>query len=87
MFFLLLPTCNLCTKLKMFSTFNNFRFSHLQHTPFIYTIKVMNNKTMQTRGTVRIFLAPKFDEQGKEFKFSEMRLLMMEMDRFEVNCE
>lgn len=47
----------------------------------------MNNKNMQTRGTVRIFLAPKFDEQGKEFKFSEMRLLMMEMDRFEVNCE
>lgn len=47
----------------------------------------MNNKNVQTRGTVRIFLAPKFDEQGKEFKFSETRLLMMEMDRYEVNCE
>lgn len=69
----------------IFFSFHNFRFSHLQHTPFIYTIKVMNNKNMQTRGTVRIFLAPKFDERGREFKFGEMRLLMMEMDRFEVN--
>lgn len=32
-------------------------------------------------------MAPKFDENGEEFKFSEMRLLMMEMDRFTVNCE
>lgn len=64
-----------------------FRFTHLQHTPFIYTIKVMNNKNTQTRGTVRIFLTPKFDEQGKEFKFNEIRLMMIEMDRFEVNCK
>lgn len=39
------------------------------------------------RGTVRIFMAPKFDEKGQEFKFTEIRLLMMEMDRFTVNCE
>lgn len=63
-----------------------YRFSHLQHTPFAYTIKVMNDKNTQSRGTMRIFLAPKFDEQGKEFKFGEIRLLMMEMDRFTVNC-
>lgn len=53
----------------------------------MYTIKVENDKNTQTRGTVRIFMAPKFDEKGEEFKFSEMRLLMMEMDRFTVNCE
>lgn len=46
----------------------------------------MNDKSTQTRGTMRIFLAPKFDEQGKEFTFSEARLLMMEMDRFTINC-
>lgn len=62
------------------------RFNHIQHTPFKYAIKVNNEKATQMRGTVRIFLAPRFDEQGKEFKFSEQRLLMIEMDRFEVNC-
>lgn len=63
------------------------RFNHIQHVPFIYTIKVNNDKNSQIRGTVRIFLAPKYDEEGKEFKFAEQRLLMIEMDRFEVNCE
>lgn len=47
----------------------------------------MNDKNTQTRGTMRIFLAPKFDEQGKEFTFSEIRRLMIEMDRFTVNCK
>lgn len=47
----------------------------------------MNDKSTQMRGTMRIFLAPKFDETGKEFKFNELRLLMMEMDRFTVNRE
>lgn len=55
--------------------------------PFVYTINVTNDKSTQMRGTVRIFMAPKFDEKGEEFNFSEMRLLMMEMDRFTVNCE
>lgn len=73
--------------LHFWFSFDNFRFSHLQHTPFTYTIKVTNNKNTLTRGTVRIFLAPTFDEGGNEFKFSEMRLMMMEMDRFTVNRE
>lgn len=63
------------------------RFNHIQHTPFAYTIKVNNDKPMQARGTVRIFLAPKFDEQGNEYTFGVQRLLMIEMDRFETNCE
>lgn len=53
----------------------------------MYTINVVNDKNTQMRGTVRIFMAPKYNEKGEEFKFSEMRLLMMEMDRFTVNCE
>lgn len=63
------------------------RFNHLQHIPFVYTIKVQNDRKTSARGTMRIFLAPKFDEKGIEFKFSELRLLMIEMDRFEVQCE
>lgn len=63
------------------------RFTHLQHLPFVYTINVLNDKSTQARGTVRIFMAPKFNEKGEEFKYSEMRLLMMEMDRFTVNRE
>lgn len=61
------------------------RFTHLQHTPFVYTIKVNNDKNTQVRGTMRIFLAPKFDEKGEEFKFAELRLAMIEMDRFTIN--
>lgn len=38
------------------------------------------------RGTVRIFMAPKFDETNKEWLFKEQRLFMIEMDRFTVNC-
>lgn len=62
------------------------RFTHLNHVPFTYTIKINNEKGTQARGTIRIFLAPKFDENGKEFKYSELRLLMMEQDRFDVTC-
>lgn len=67
--------------------FENSRFTHLQHTPFEYIIKVNNDKSTQVRGTMRIFLAPKFNEKGEEFKFAELRLLMIEMDRFTVNSE
>lgn len=63
------------------------RFTHLQHLPFTYTIKVTNNKSLASRGTMRIFLAPKFDEKGNAFPFSELRLLMIEMDRFDLNCK
>lgn len=55
--------------------------------PFVYTINVVNDGNTNMRGTVRIFMAPKFDEKGEEFKFNEMRLLMMEMDRFTVDCK
>lgn len=40
----------------------------------------------QARGTVRIFMAPKYDENNKEWSFKQQRRLMIEMDRFTVNC-
>lgn len=38
-------------------------------------------------GTVRIFIAPKKDEQGNEIPLKEQRLLMAEMDRFTATCK
>lgn len=46
-----------------------------------------NDKKTQARGTVRIFLSSKYDENGKEWKFKEQRRQMTEMDRFTVNCK
>lgn len=61
------------------------RFTHLQHIPFNYRIQVTNTSTSQQLGTVRIFMAPRFDERGVPFQFNEQRLMMIELDRFRVN--
>lgn len=61
------------------------RFSHLQHGQFTYNI-VINNKGPQRKGTCRIFLGPKFDERGLPWLFRDQKLLMIEMDRFGINC-
>lgn len=58
------------------------RFTHLQHTPFNYVIAVNNRATAARVGMVRIFMAPKFNDRGQEFPFSEQRKLMVEMERF-----
>lgn len=63
------------------------RFTHLQHSPFTYTIRAQNDRATAARGTMRIFLSTKFDESDNEWKFGEQRLLMIEMDRFTVHCE
>uniref|UniRef100_A0A034WUF4 Phenoloxidase subunit A3 n=1 Tax=Bactrocera dorsalis TaxID=27457 RepID=A0A034WUF4_BACDO len=60
------------------------RFKHLQHAPFTYTIKVVNESTTKRFGLVRIFLGPKFDEQDQTMTFNEQRLLMIELDKFVV---
>uniref|UniRef100_A0A0K8VQL9 tyrosinase n=1 Tax=Bactrocera latifrons TaxID=174628 RepID=A0A0K8VQL9_BACLA len=60
------------------------RFTHLQHTPFTYTINVNNNSGAQRFGTVRIFLGPKADERGQGMLFKDQRLLMIELDKFIV---
>jgi hypothetical protein len=38
-------------------------------------------------GTVRIFLAPKFDERGVNMLFRDQRLLFIELDKFTVTCK
>lgn len=63
------------------------RFTHLQHAPFQYAINVNNGTNGPTLGTVRIFLAPRFDERGQPFLMRDQRGLMTEMDRFTVSCE
>lgn len=61
-----------------------FRFTHLNHTPFTYNITVNNSGGAQSMGTIRIFLAPRFDERNTEMLLRDQRHLMMEMDRFVV---
>ena len=63
------------------------QFTHLQHAPFEYRIIVENNSGGPRRGTCRIFLCPKNDERGQALRFRDQRPLMMEMDKFLVNCE
>ncbi|KAM7343703.1 phenoloxidase 2-like [Cochliomyia hominivorax] len=60
------------------------RFTHLQYTPFTYTINVNNNSGAQRFGTVRIFLGPKTDERGQQMLFRDQRLFMIELDKFIV---
>lgn len=38
-------------------------------------------------GTCRIFLAPKFDERGLPWLLRDQKHLMVEMDKFTVNCK
>ncbi|XP_027839310.1 phenoloxidase 2-like [Aphis gossypii] len=62
------------------------RFTHLQHAPFSYKIVVENNGNQRV-GTVRIFLAPKFDERGLPFLFREQRKLFVELDKFSTSLK
>lgn len=62
------------------------RFTHLQHAPFSYNITV-ENSGQQRQGTVRIFLAPKFDERGLPFLFRDQKNLFIELDKFTVTCK
>lgn len=60
------------------------RFTHLQHKPFTYNIKVVNGSKKILLGTVRIFIAPMFAEKGAKMAYNEQRLFMIELDRFKV---
>ncbi|XP_021182404.1 phenoloxidase 1 [Helicoverpa armigera] len=59
------------------------RFTHLNNRPFRYVINV-NNTGMARRTTVRIFIAPKFDERNLAWALSDHRKMFIEMDRFVV---
>ncbi|KAJ8679322.1 hypothetical protein QAD02_015109 [Eretmocerus hayati] len=58
------------------------RFQHLNHEPFKYYITVHNTNDKDVLGTVRIFLAPRYNEQGAPLYFNEQRMLMIELDKF-----
>lgn len=62
-------------------------FKHLQHAPFFYSVVVANSNRTVVQGTCRIFIAPKLNEKGRQLKFEEQRILMIEMDKFTVVCE
>lgn len=62
-------------------------FRHLQHEPFAYIIQVTNSNPFVLRGTCRIFLGPKTDENGRPLTFAQQRVMMIEMDKFTVTCE
>ncbi|XP_071448697.1 phenoloxidase 2-like [Hetaerina americana] len=63
------------------------RFSHLQHAPFTYKITAENSINKPVLGTVRIFLAPKYDERGLEMLFRDQKLLFIEMDKFQITLK
>lgn len=60
------------------------RITHLNHHPFVYKIRIKNDSSAKRYGTIRIFMAPKFDERSVEFTFEEQRRLMIELDRFKL---
>ncbi|CAL8122997.1 unnamed protein product [Orchesella dallaii] len=61
------------------------RATHLQHLPFTYGIQVTNQTRADVQATVRIFMAPKLDENEDKFPYYEQRHLFFEMDKFTVN--
>ncbi|KAF4519140.1 hypothetical protein B566_EDAN007413 [Ephemera danica] len=60
------------------------RFTHLQHATYQYRINVENNTGGTRMATVRIFMAPKFDERNQPWIFAEQKGMFIEMDRFVV---
>ncbi|XP_049840628.1 phenoloxidase 2-like isoform X1 [Schistocerca gregaria] len=62
------------------------RFTHLQHAPFVTKIQV-ENKGPQRAGTVRIFMAPKYDERGLPMLLRDQRSLFIEIDKFSVQLK
>lgn len=63
------------------------RFTHLNHQEFIYKIIIKNKSGGNCEGTVRIFLAPKFDEEGKPWLFRDQKNMFIELDKFKIVCE
>ncbi|XP_046386162.1 phenoloxidase 1-like [Ischnura elegans] len=63
------------------------RITHLQHEPFVYRILVENGSNSTMSGTVRIFMAPKFDERKIPMLFRDQRILFIELDKFVVELK
>ncbi|KAG5875029.1 hypothetical protein JTB14_008138 [Gonioctena quinquepunctata] len=60
------------------------RFTHLNHSPYTYTITVDNKSESNRVGTCRIFLAPKYDERHKPWLFIYQKNMFIELDKFKV---
>ncbi|XP_014213229.1 phenoloxidase subunit 1-like [Copidosoma floridanum] len=61
------------------------RLQHLNHNSFTYHVTVNNSNNRDVMGTVRVFLAPKYNEQEAPLSYNDQRKLMIEMDKF--TCE
>lgn len=61
------------------------RLTHLQHVPFVFRIRATNQTRDTVKATVRIFMAPKLDENGDKMPFYDQRILFFELDKFVVN--
>lgn len=51
------------------------------------SIQVNNTSGAGVMGTVRLFIAPVRDEQGRPLAFSEQKRLMIELDKFTQSSE
>ncbi|XP_046746454.1 phenoloxidase 2-like [Diprion similis] len=60
------------------------RFTHLNHELFEYKIDIENSSPTETKGTVRIFMAPKYNDRKLPLNFAEQQGLMIELDKFSV---
>jgi len=49
-------------------------------------LKVNNTLRRAVPATIRIFMAPRFNEHGERFSMSEQRRLFFEMDKHATNC-
>ncbi|XP_058805148.1 phenoloxidase subunit 1-like [Phymastichus coffea] len=58
------------------------RIQHLDHDAFSYSFTINNSNNVEVTGTIRVFIAPKTDENGRQLSQDEQRMLMIEMDKF-----
>lgn len=63
------------------------KFTMLQHDEFKYKIIVNNSSGLNKLGTCRILMSSKYDDDGKPWKFSEQKIMFIELDKFKVTCE
>lgn len=57
----------------------------LNHKPFTYKINVASDKAVDA--TIRVFIGPKYDSEGRVLSMNEKRRLMVELDRFPYQCK
>lgn len=60
------------------------RVKHLQHDDFQYVLNIQNDNSSAVTGTVRIFLSQKNNTRDRELTFEELRMMWIELDRFQV---